>query len=130
MKIINLSFLLLILTIVFSCEKEEVRLELEEPYSLTLDLQNGFWDVDGDDLIAKFDSITYVLYLINTQLQDDYCKFTPPATLSYTLEDSIISFNGGGPNIIKIEGDILTLKGVYDNKTSVYTRKSTNYPDC
>lgn len=121
MKIINLSFLLLILSISISCDKEE-------PYSLATDLQNGFWEDNDDNLVLKFDGTKITFYGICTS---DACDPNFPCIFDsdvqpYTLGDNTITLPDIGETLpIKIEGDVLTV----DNDI-IHQRKETNYPDC
>ena len=57
MKIINLSLLLIILSISISCEKDE-----EATITLAQDLQNGFWESTYQTLTIKFDGTNATLY--------------------------------------------------------------------
>ena len=108
-----------------SCEKDAE----PEPYSLAIDLQNGYWERHfGPEviIILKFNTSTFTSYWI---------WGTPPciddtSTQGYTLNDSIMKYEDyPDPITVEIQGDILTIDP--EGYGGTFERKSTlDYPDC
>jgi hypothetical protein len=103
-----------------SCEKEE------EPNSLAIDLQNGYWESDLNSaiIVLKFNTST---------VSSNWIEGIPPcivdtSTQDYTLKGNVLKL-GDTLLTAEIQGNILTTED--DGFITTFERKSTlDYPDC
>ena len=108
-----------------SCEKDAG----PDPNPLAQDLQNGYWQIDGDYWISvwKFDTSTISSYWIEGTPRCIVQK----GTTAYTLEGNVMKkeANWDVPFTVEIQDNILTVDG--DGFLLTFDRKSTlDYPDC
>lgn len=124
MKTIKIaSFLLLILSISISCEKDE---DVDPLFKLAQNLQDGFWEDTVKNYVIKFDGTNVTSYGLCIA---DYCAINFPCIYNsimnaYTLGDNTITL-AGIPIPIKIDGDILTVDG-----DILHRRETLDYSDC
>lgn len=85
MKIIKISFLLLILSTSISCEKDD-----EPTITLAQNLQNDFWLDDDEDQVLKFDGSNFTSYFICTDDNSEAWVCNPILPLCISLSAQLV----------------------------------------